>query len=585
MVLAIRGVSSNNNISLSNYSLTTQIIIINLFTSIIGLIFLFLFNYILLLNNESLDNQIANIKNDLYQVGDYLSEKSVIRIPQFKVESCLRSKDHQIVIAPKCLENNRQTYEFSETSDLQLDPTSTQKYILDNYLNKTNSIKVYDDTWIKFADTEDIYVSSDIIEVDIGTDIEEYSNNLNLYIQYKNHYLRYFNYFQEYFNRTKIQKGISKYSDNSRITKYKGDILLVKETIIKQSNLSYVFEDDSNNIIIVHSSPIKKDDSIYGVVLVSGILNKENNEVGLISFNLINLFIIIICIMFFLSILFSQSIVSPIKTLSKIVRIERDKSKKNKNKLFYPQRLDEIGILSNDIHSMSKDLKNRINEIEDFTADVSHELKNPLASLKSSNELLINNKITAEKKSLILKNMQKDIERMNTLITDISRYTLTGIELESELFYRFDIVDFLEEFLKSYPSHSKDIKIKFEFENKPSMIYASKDKLAQVFINLIDNSFSYSPRNSEILIHQKNLNKDVIILISDQGQGMTQDLKNKIFERFYTDRTSNKDQHTGLGLSIAKKIIENFSGSIKLINVNSQKYLGACFEINLPLKD
>lgn len=585
MVLAIRGVSSNNNISLSNYSLTTQIIIINLFTSIIGLIFLFLFNYILLSNNESLDNQIANIKNDLYQVRDYLSEKSVIRIPQFKVESCLRSKDHQIVIAPKCLENNRQTYEFSETSDLQLDPTSTQKYILDNYLNKTNSIKVYDDTWIKFADTEDIYVSSDIIEVDIGTDIEEYSNNLNLYIQYKNHYLRYFNYFQEYFNRTKIQKGISKYSDNSRITKYKGDILLVKETIIKQSNLSYVFEDDSNNIIIVHSSPIKKDDSIYGVVLVSGILNKENNEVGLISFNLINLFIIIICIMFFLSILFSQSIVSPIKTLSKIVRIERDKSKKNKNKLFYPQRLDEIGILSNDIHSMSKDLKNRINEIEDFTADVSHELKNPLASLKSSNELLINNKITAEKKSLILKNMQKDIERMNTLITDISRYTLTGIELESELFYRFDIVDFLEEFLKSYPSNSKDIKIKFEFENKPSMIYASKDKLAQVFINLIDNSFSYSPRNSEILIHQKNLNKDVIILISDQGQGMTQDLKNKIFERFYTDRTSNKDQHTGLGLSIAKKIIESFSGSIKLINVNSQKYLGACFEINLPLKD
>ena len=585
MVLAIRGVSSNNNISLSNYSLTTQIIIINLFASIIGLIFLFLFNYILLSNNKSLDNQIANIKNDLYQVGDYLSEKSVIRIPQFKVESCLRSKDHQIVIAPKCLENNRQTYEFSETSDLQLDPTSTQKYILDNYLNKTNSIKVYDDTWIKFADTEDIYVSSDIIEVDIGTDIEEYSNNLNLYIQYKNHYLRYFNYFQEYFNRTKIQKGISKYSDNSRITKYKGDILLVKETIIKQSNLSYVFEDDSNNIIIVHSSPIKKNDSIYGVVLVSGILNKENNEVGLISFNLINLFIIIICIMFFLSILFSQSIVSPIKTLSKIVRIERDKSKKSKNELFYPQRLDEIGILSNDIHSMSKDLKNRINEIEDFTADVSHELKNPLASLKSSNELLINNKITADKKSLILKNMQKDIERMNTLITDISRYTLTGIELESELFYRFDIVDFLEEFLKSYPSHSKDIKIKFEFENKPSMIYASKDKLAQVFINLIDNSFSYSPRNSEILIHQKNLNKDVIILISDQGQGITQHLKNKIFERFYTDRTSNKDQHTGLGLSIAKKIIESFSGSIKLINVNSQKYLGACFEINLPLKD
>ena len=150
MAQAIRGVSNQNkNISLSNYSLTTQIIIINLLTSIIGLIFVLLFNYILLKNNESLDNQIANIKNDLYQVKNYLSEKSVIRIPQFKVESCLRSKDHQTVIAPKCLEDNKMTYEkklFSETSDLQLDPTSTQEYILENYLNKTNSIKIYDNT-------------------------------------------------------------------------------------------------------------------------------------------------------------------------------------------------------------------------------------------------------------------------------------------------------------------------------------------------------------------------------------------------------------------------------------------------------
>ena len=101
----------------------------------------------------------------------------------------------------------------------------------------------------------------------------------------------------------------------------------------------------------------------------------------------------------------------------------------------------------------------------------------------------------------------------------------------------------------------------------------------------IDNCLSYSPRNSEILISQKNLNKNVVVLISDQGQGIPQDLKSKIFERFYTDRLSNQDLHTGLGLSIAKKIIESFSGSIKLINVNSKKYLGACFEINLPLKD
>ena len=314
-------------------------------------------------------------------------------------------------------------------------------------------------------------------------------------------------------------------------------------------------------------------------------MNNENNEIGLISFNLINLFLIIIFVMFFLSILFSQSIVSPIKTLSKIVRSERDKSNKNINEFVYPKRHDEIGILSDDIRSMSKDLKKRIYEIETFAADVSHELKNPLASLKSSNELLGNNKISDEKKLLLLKNMQNDIERMNSLITDISSYTLTQVEIDEELFYNFDLVDFFTEFLQSYSSNLKDIKINFEFEKKPSMIYGNKDKLAQVFVNIIDNSLSHSPPKSDILIQQKIIKKNVVIFVFDQGPGISNDLSSKIFERFYTDRSSEKNKHSGLGLSIAKKIIESFSGSIKLTNLKSQKYFGACFEINLPLKE
>ena len=234
---------------------------------------------------------------------------------------------------------------------------------------------------------------------------------------------------------------------------------------------------------------------------------------------------------------------------------------------------------------MSEDLNKHINEIETFAADVSHELKNPLTSLKSSNELLLKGNLNDEKKILLLKNMQKDIQRMNTLIIDISSYTLTQVEIEDELFINFDIVNFLKDFIQSYSTNSKKIKINFEFEKKSSIVNANRDKLAQVFINLIENSLSFSPKNSEILIKQQVTNNNVKIIIIDQGKGIAQNLANKIFERFYTDRQLEQDKHTGLGLSIAKKIIESFSGSIRLTNNESQHYLGACFEIILPLKE
>ena len=264
---------------------------------------------------------------------------------------------------------------------------------------------------------------------------------------------------------------------------------------------------------------------------------------------------------------------------------EQNKYKNSNNKLQYPIRNDEIGNLSQDIENMSRKLKLRINELENFAADVAHELKNPLASLKSSNELLLENKISNEKKSLLLKNMKKDIDRINILITDISRYTLTQIEIDDELFYNFDIIEFLKDFLESYSSNPKNIKINFVFEKKPSTIYANKDKIAQVFNNLIDNSLSYSPQNSEILIEQKVVDKNIIILLFDQGPGIDTSLKNKIFERFYTDREANQDKHSGLGLSIAEKIIKSFSGSLILSDVKSEKYFGACFKIILPLID
>ena len=214
-------------------------------------------------------------------------------------------------------------------------------------------------------------------------------------------YLNLFNNLQKYFN--------NKFLSKIGVGKYKSEILLVQETIKKIANVSYLYKNENQNTVFVSSAPIIKNDNTYGVAIVSGVLKNENNEAGLISFNLINLFIIIIFIMFLLSLLFSQSIVYPIKILSKILRSERDKSNKKNNKFTYPERSDEIGILSDDIRGMSEDLKSRISEIEGFAADVSHELKNPLTSLQSASELLLKDKLSEENKKLLIQNINKDI--------------------------------------------------------------------------------------------------------------------------------------------------------------------------------
>ena len=553
-------------LSLSNYSLTSQILIINFLTAIIGLFFFIIINFFLISTDTDKRFKIKLKQNNkiINQIANYLEESAILRVRLFN-ETCEEniSKDSNYEI-----KNNIQECEDIILSEPQLEPTITQKYVIQNYLDENFIVKIYDESWIVYVDTEEMYLSSDVMELDI----ENFPENRNFFNVYKNLYLNLFQNIHDFFIKIKLQ---------SFFIDFRGDIFVVQETIKKQLSSSNIYLDSENNITQIISKPIVKNSSVYGVVLIKSILNQDENHISIISFNLINLYFIIILIMFLASLFFSRSLISPIKLLSRITRSEREKSNK-KNNLEYPRRKDEIGILGKDISSMSDDLKKRINEIESFASDVSHELKNPLSSLKSSSELLIQNKITEDSKNLLIKNMTKDIERMNILISDISNYTLTQVEIDEEIFEKFDVIVIVEDFIKSLPHNN--IKIDFKSNNAPAYIVANKNKLAQVFYNIIHNSFSYSPSKSKILINTIIQDENIIFHIVDQGIGVPLDFKEKIFDRFYTDRLKDKDKHTGLGLSISRKIIESFKGSINLIENHYEIYQGACFEIKLPLK-
>jgi signal transduction histidine kinase len=554
---------------LSNYSLTKQIIIINFSTAFLALSFLIIFNLFLLNSNNNLEKNNRIIVEKINQISSYLSVNAVKRIMTFD-ESCnsVSEGTNRESARITCNENNLLDKNYKDQPP-QLDPTYTEQYVYSNFLNTSLQIKVFDSDWIKIVDTDNHYnIKDEVVISDIDEKIQpKKKNKLDFYKSYKTSYFLIFNKIKKFFDEKKFNKNIK----NKNI---------IKIHQIEDTN-SYSYKDKEGNFKVNFISPVLKDDKIYGVVSINSLIVFDDYQGGTLSFLLTNFFFFFISIMFSLSFLFSKSIVNPIKKLSQNTNLERDKLFNNKEIIKYLNRNDEIGTLSDDIRSMSIDLKKRIIEMEEFALDVSHELKNPLAGLKSSNDLLKTKKINEPNKILLIENMGIDIDRMNILITDIANYSLTGVEISEEAFEEVELINFLNDFINSF--RYKDL-IEIKSNLKSIYITVNKNKFLQVIHNLLDNAITFIPLNSKILICAKVENKKCIIHFVDRGPGVLLDYKEKIFERFYKDRRQNNNSHSGLGLSISRKIIESFDGTINLIKNPHTGFEGACFEIKLPLK-
>ena len=181
--------------------------------------------------------------------------------------------------------------------------------------------------------------------------------------------------------------------------------------------------------------------------------------------------------------IFSQSLVIPIKKLSKLTILERERV--DEKQIIYPHRKDEIGTLAKEIQNMSLGLKTQIQQLEKFSADVSHELKNPITSLKSAIELIDKDNIPINKKNLLIKNIQNDLRRINQLITDISNFTRLKAEIELGKNQYINLNDFLNEIPKIFTNNNKEVELIIKKYEEDLEVLANKNKLIQVFINLI----------------------------------------------------------------------------------------------------
>jgi len=554
--------------SLSSYTLTFQLVILNLIILFLGLVFLSYFNFYLIQNNKFIDNRDQSIRLNLSNIAKYLENTSILRIPIFQYDYRCRYLEDIDVYKESCnLANNINPIELSEP---ELEKFTTEQFIFQNFGDKDFNTIIYNENWIKIADSSNLFLSTDVEEVNLS---ETDENKVDFPNFFENIYINNFNHINNYILTNKFKN----------LDKNIHEIILIIDTIKEKQQLVKTFKDQNNDIIRILTSPISQDNKVYGVVLIKYKLLINNNELARQSLNFFNFFLLFILVTILLSFIFLRSLITPLKQLTKITVLEKDKT--NKKKLIYPLRSDEIGILSNQIQLMSNELKSQINQLEKFSSDVAHELKNPLTAIKSSIELLTSKNINEKNRLILMNNFNKDIDRMNKLISDISHFSKTIAEIEIENFELINVNKFLKVNFGEHSTNKKNIKIFTQTDNNNNSVLLNKDKFLQVMLNLIDNSISIAQNNSNILITSNKINENCVeIKIYDQGEGIDLKEKNKIFDRFYTDRIYDRDQHSGLGLSISYEIINSFNGSIELTESDNLDFRGACFLLKLPLK-
>ncbi len=250
-----------------------------------------------------------------------------------------------------------------------------------------------------------------------------------------------------------------------------------------------------------------------------------------------------------------------------------------------PSRRDEIGMLARALSDMSIALRQRIDATESFAADVAHEIKNPIASLRSALDGLERIE-DPNLRSQLMAVAKDDVQRMDRLISDISDASRIDAQLAKAKFEPIDLGDMIEQMLIARENRAQDgaVTIAFARPRKGVAMIEGEDlRLERVLNNLLDNAVSFSPEGGLVEISATRSDDDVIIRIADQGPGIAENERELIFRRFYSERPSGEDfgKHSGLGLAIARTIIEGHHGSISAHD-RDDGAKGACFQISLP---
>ncbi len=347
-----------------------------------------------------------------------------------------------------------------------------------------------------------------------------------------------------------------------------------------------ISEINKNDFLVKTLSEINLQGKSIGYILVSEQANDIVNAVKERKDFIIRTVFAVALVILIFSLFLNKYILEPVGLLVKYSDSIKNKSTENINikKVFV--RDDEIGKLTLSIDEMTKELQYRTNRAETFSNDLAHEIRNPLASLKSASELL--DKTTEKNESeKLLKIINHDVERIERLITDYSQMLKDEASLSREKMSRIDLIEVIhnvvDDFKQDLTNQNKkiEIKIKEKISSKNGKyILGIENRLEQVIANLLDNSISFSQDNQKIEISVEETTKNLVMKVKDEGPGFSETSPQKIFKRFYSNRPKSFGKHSGLGLNIVKNIVELHKGTIAASNRLNTK--GAQVEVLLP---
>jgi len=344
------------------------------------------------------------------------------------------------------------------------------------------------------------------------------------------------------------------------------------------------------------ATPIRRGDQVMGVVALTSAAGEIDRLVRFEREQVLQMFIIALLVSIGLSLVLASTIANPLSDLAAAAELGRDRNarKMAPGRVRIPDlaaRPDEIGRLSVAMRGMVAALYDRIDANEQFAADVAHEIKNPLASLRSAVGTMRFAKREDQRQKL-LDVIEHDVRRLDRLVSDISNASRLDSELVKEEETSFDLLKTLANLSEYLGKQAAEKGVDFitDLPPQPIMTQGLEARLAQVFVNLITNAISFCEEGDAVRVWARQRENRVLVVVEDTGPGIPEQALGKIFNRFYSERPEGQfGNHSGLGLAISKQIVEAHGGVIWAENIRpthadvTSDPLGARFVVGLPV--